>query len=56
MLNLNKTRLVDEAQNEGNVDAWLDGSKTLELKSALKFLREEYLTTLGSNAKSFTPT
>ncbi|KAK1379255.1 hypothetical protein POM88_025999 [Heracleum sosnowskyi] len=48
-------KIVDAAEPEGNVDAWLDAKRTLKLKDALAFLREEYLTSLGSNAKDLSP-
>ncbi|KAK1379297.1 hypothetical protein POM88_026041 [Heracleum sosnowskyi] len=48
-------KIVDAAEPEGNVDAWLDAKRTLKLKDALAFLREEFLTSLGSNAKDLSP-
>ncbi|KAK1394320.1 hypothetical protein POM88_013376 [Heracleum sosnowskyi] len=48
-------KIVDEAQQAGNVDAWLDGKRTFKLKETLSFLREDYLTALGSNAKGLSP-
>ncbi|KAK1365721.1 hypothetical protein POM88_041282 [Heracleum sosnowskyi] len=48
-------KIVDAAEPEGNVDAWLDAKRTLKLKDALAFLREDYLTSLGSNAKDLSP-
>ncbi|KAK1356458.1 hypothetical protein POM88_049714 [Heracleum sosnowskyi] len=48
-------KIVDEAQQAGNVDAWLDGKRTVKLKEALAFIREDYLTALGSNAKGLSP-
>ncbi|KAK1394471.1 hypothetical protein POM88_013527 [Heracleum sosnowskyi] len=48
-------KIVDAAEPEGNVDAWLDAKRTLKLKDALAFVREEYLTSLGSNAKDLSP-
>ncbi|KAK1389973.1 hypothetical protein POM88_018151 [Heracleum sosnowskyi] len=50
-----QAKIVDEAQQDGNVDAWVDGKRTVKLKEALAFLREDYLTALGSNAKSLSP-
>ncbi|KAK1404414.1 hypothetical protein POM88_004019 [Heracleum sosnowskyi] len=48
-------KIVDAAEPEGNMDAWLDAKRTLKLKDALAFLREEFLTSLGSNAKDLSP-
>ncbi|KAK1399488.1 hypothetical protein POM88_009351 [Heracleum sosnowskyi] len=48
-------KIVNAAEPEGNVDAWLDSKRTVNLKDALAFVREEYLTSLGSNAKDHSP-
>ncbi|KAK1355880.1 hypothetical protein POM88_049136 [Heracleum sosnowskyi] len=48
-------KIMNEAEPEGNVDAWLDSKRTVNLKDALAFVREEYLTSLGSNAKDLSP-
>lgn len=48
-------KITDEANMEGNVDAWLSGEITFVLNEAFSALREEYLTSLSFNAKNFFP-
>ena len=50
-----KDKTVNEDERDGNVDAWLSSISEVSMKGALEFLREDYLTTLGSNAKDLSP-
>lgn len=38
-----RAKIVNEAEEEGNVDAWLDVEYFLELKEAISKIRPEYL-------------
>lgn len=50
-----REKSANEATNEGNVNAWLSHSKTVTLEDVLHELRQEYLTSLGSNFKALSP-
>ena len=45
-------KIADEAKRDGNVDAWLNSMTDELMEDALKFFRQGYLTSLGSNAKT----
>ena len=51
-----RDKIADESERDRNVDAWLSGMAGVSLSKALKFIREEYLISLGSNAKTLSPT
>ncbi|KAL8091618.1 hypothetical protein AgCh_034031 [Apium graveolens] len=50
-----KEKIVDEAEEDVNVDAWLSGDHVAEMDEVLARFRREYITILGSNAKTLTP-
>lgn len=49
-----RAKIVDK-EGQDNVDEWLNGSAEFTFDEALQFLRQEYLTILGSNAKDLSP-
>ena len=46
-----KDKIVNDAEQDGNVDAWLSEDFALEMNQVLARFREEYVTILGSNTK-----
>ena len=48
-------KIVDEAEEDGNVDAWLSKDFVLEMDEVLAKFRNDYVTILGSNARALTP-
>ncbi|KAL8105545.1 hypothetical protein AgCh_029364 [Apium graveolens] len=50
-----KEKIVDEAEEDGNVDAWLSDDHVAGMDEVLARFRREYITIMGSNAKSLTP-
>lgn len=42
---------MNEGRHEGNVDAWLSAIPNVEMKDTLAFLRDKYLTALGSSTE-----
>ena len=50
-----KEKIVNEEEEDGNVDAWLNDDFVLEMNEVLARFRKEYITILGSNAKALTP-
>ncbi|XP_074342728.1 benzyl alcohol O-benzoyltransferase-like [Apium graveolens] len=48
-------KIVNDAEQDGNVDAWLSKDFVLEMDQVLARFRDEYVTILGSNAKTLTP-
>ncbi|KAL1824142.1 hypothetical protein ACET3Z_010920 [Daucus carota] len=50
-----KQKIVDEAEEEGNVDAWLSEQHVPEMKEVLARFRREYIIMMSSNAQSLTP-
>ena len=51
----NQEKIVDEAEQHGNVDYWLSSDFKITMTEALADFRQEYLTFLGSNAKDLSP-
>ncbi|XP_074342225.1 secreted RxLR effector protein 161-like [Apium graveolens] len=50
-----QAKIVDEAGQVVNCDAWVDKEFSIEMDAVLAKFREEYITILGSNARSLTP-
>ena len=50
-----KEKIVNDAEPDGNVDAWLADDFALKMNQVLARFREEYVTILGSNAKDLSP-
>ncbi|KAL8120267.1 hypothetical protein AgCh_017429 [Apium graveolens] len=50
-----KEKIVNDAEPDGNVDAWLSDEFSLEMNQVLARFREEYVTILGNNAKYLSP-
>lgn len=44
-LDQQRTKIIDEAKRDENVDAWLNSMAGVSLEVALKYIREEYLIT-----------
>lgn len=51
-----KAKIVNEIEEKGNVDSWLDADYNLELKKAQSKIRQEYLMSLGSCVSDRSPT
>ena len=51
-----REKIVDEAERDDNVDAWINAAGSVSLEDALKYLRDAYLISLGSNTKTLSPT
>ena len=50
-----KEKIVNDAEPDGNMDAWLSEDFALEMNQVLARFREEYVTILGSNVKDLSP-
>ncbi|KAK1362151.1 hypothetical protein POM88_046625 [Heracleum sosnowskyi] len=48
-------KIVDEAEEEVNVDAWLSEDAPVDLEAALRDIRQDYLTSIESIPKDITP-
>ncbi|KAL8089123.1 hypothetical protein AgCh_038776 [Apium graveolens] len=48
-------KIVNDPEQDGNVDTWLDKDFSLEMDEVLARFREGYVTILGSNAKTLSP-
>ena len=48
----NQEKIVNEAEQQGNVDHWLSREFKVTMDEALAAFREEYLTFLGSSART----
>ena len=49
-----KQKIVNEAEQDGNVDAWLSKDFNLEMDQVLARFRDEYVTIMGSNDEALT--
>ena len=47
-----REKIINDSERDGNVDAWISSMVEVSLNDALKYVREEYLMTLGLNAKA----
>ena len=51
-----KEKIVDDEEEDGNVDAWLNDEYVLEMDEVLARFIREYITIMSSNTKTLTPT
>lgn len=55
-MEIQSAKIVNEAEEDGNADVWLDADYEVGMKEALSKIRQNYLMSIGSCASNLSPT